>query len=82
MGNNRTTAPLTVNMGNCVSCDQWLEMLDELNIGAFTVNVDRRVATINLSAQALINQKRLMVILPCSITPIPAWLFSMFKFPC
>jgi PAS domain S-box-containing protein len=32
---------------------QWLEVLDELNIGAFTVNTDHRITAINYSAQAL-----------------------------
>ncbi|NNG01862.1 MAG: sigma 54-interacting transcriptional regulator [Desulfobacteraceae bacterium] len=36
-----------------VLCDQWLEVLDELNIGAFTVNLDRKLTAINFSAQAL-----------------------------
>jgi len=33
--------------------EQWLEILDELNIGAFTVGFDRRVLSMNHSAQAL-----------------------------
>ncbi|MEJ2169520.1 MAG: PAS domain S-box protein, partial [Desulfobacterales bacterium] len=43
--------------GHNVSCEQWLQILDELNIGAFTVDVQRHVAAMNLSAQALIGQK-------------------------
>jgi len=42
---------------NNVSCDQWLQILDELNIGAFMVDVDRHVAAMNFCAQALIGQK-------------------------
>jgi PAS domain S-box-containing protein len=34
--------------------DQWLTILDELNIGAFTVDLDHRITAINLCAQALI----------------------------
>ena len=37
-----------------IRCDQWLQILDELNIGAFTVDNQRRVASMNLNAQALI----------------------------
>jgi len=40
--------------GNNIPCDQWLHIMDELNIGAFTVNVQRQVSSMNLSAQALI----------------------------
>ena len=36
-----------------IRCDQWLELLEELNIGAFTVDFNRRVRTMNYSAQAL-----------------------------
>jgi PAS domain S-box-containing protein len=43
--------------GDNIACDQWLQILDELNIGAFTVNVQRQVSAMNLSAQALIGQK-------------------------
>jgi len=35
-------------------CDHWLQILDDLNIGAFTVNLQRRVTSINYSAQALL----------------------------
>ena len=43
--------------GTSISCDQWLHVLDELNIGAFTVNTRRRVSSMNLSAQALMGMK-------------------------
>jgi PAS domain S-box-containing protein len=43
--------------GANVSCDEWLHILDEMNIGAFTVNVHRQVSAMNLSAQALIGLK-------------------------
>jgi len=48
---------LFADMGNCISCDQWLTILDELNIGAFTVNTRRRVSSMNFSAQALMGMK-------------------------
>jgi len=40
--------------GNNISSDEWLHIMDELNIGAFTVNVQRQVSSMNFSAQALI----------------------------
>jgi PAS domain S-box-containing protein len=40
-----------------VRCDQWLHILDELNVGAFTVDNNRRVSSMNLNAQALIGMK-------------------------
>ena len=36
-----------------IQCDQWLEILEELNIGAFTVDFNRKVRAMNYSAQAL-----------------------------
>ena len=50
-------APNFEHPGNNVSCDQWLHILDELNIGAFMVDVERHVAAMNFCAQALIGQK-------------------------
>jgi PAS domain S-box-containing protein len=52
--------PLEKSIGqseNSISCDQWLNILDELNIGAFTVNTRRKVSSMNLSAQALMGMK-------------------------
>jgi PAS domain S-box-containing protein len=40
-----------------VRCDEWLEILDEINVGAFTVDNSRRVSSMNLNAQALIGMK-------------------------
>ena len=40
-----------------VRSDEWLEILDEINVGAFTVDNSRRVASMNLNAQALIGMK-------------------------
>jgi two-component system response regulator HydG len=37
-----------------IGCDQWLAVLDELNIGAFTVDLRHRLTDINQCAQALI----------------------------
>ncbi|MGD9326321.1 MAG: sigma 54-interacting transcriptional regulator, partial [Desulfobacterales bacterium] len=43
--------------GHIISCEQWLKILDELNIGAFTVDAKRHVSTMNLNAQALVGLK-------------------------
>lgn len=40
-----------------VMCHQWLELLDELNIGAFTVNSHHRISEMNYTAQALMGLK-------------------------
>lgn len=40
-----------------VISDQWLEVLDELNIGAFTVDINRKVSSMNCTAQALMGLK-------------------------
>ena len=37
-----------------VSCPQWLDVLDELNIGAITVDLNHRITAINYCAQGLI----------------------------
>jgi PAS domain S-box-containing protein len=58
----KKAASILNDIGNCVSCDQWLQVMDELNIGAFTVSTHRRVAAINLSAQALIGQNEAEVV--------------------
>ena len=44
-------------IGDRILCDEWLHILDELNIGAFTVNTQRQVSSMNFSAQALIGLK-------------------------
>jgi PAS domain S-box-containing protein len=45
------------NHGNHILCSQWIEMLDELNIGAFTVDLNRRISSINYKALALMGLK-------------------------
>ncbi|MFO7715272.1 sigma 54-interacting transcriptional regulator [Desulfosarcina sp.] len=37
-----------------IRCSHWLEVMDELNIGAFVADGSRRITAINLSAQALL----------------------------
>jgi PAS domain S-box-containing protein len=38
-------------------CRQWLELLDELNIGAFTVDRHHRISEMNFTAQAMMGLK-------------------------
>ncbi|MCP4688127.1 MAG: PAS domain-containing protein, partial [Desulfobacterales bacterium] len=38
---------------NSIRCSDWIELLDELNIGAFTVDADHRITRMNYSAHAL-----------------------------
>ncbi len=42
---------------NSILSDQSLELLDELNIGAFTVNLQREITSMNYAAQALMGLK-------------------------
>ncbi len=48
----RSAIPVTT-----IHSSQWLELLDELNIGAFTVDVGRQIMAMNYSAQALMGLK-------------------------
>jgi PAS domain S-box-containing protein len=48
---------MNVNAGHTIACDQWLLILDELNIGAFTVDLQRKVSAMNMNAQVLIGLK-------------------------
>ena len=42
---------------NGILSDQWLKLLDELSIGAFTVNMERRITSMNFAAQGLMGLK-------------------------
>jgi PAS domain S-box-containing protein len=44
-------------LGDSISCGQWLQILDELSIGAFTVDIRRKVSAMNYNAQTLIGLK-------------------------
>jgi PAS domain S-box-containing protein len=48
--------------GLAIMCDQWLELLDELSIGSFTVGFDRQISSMNYTAQALMGLKENEVI--------------------
>ncbi len=45
-----------------LDCNEWLNLLDELNIGAFVVDFNRRINAINYSAQALMGLKETDVV--------------------
>jgi len=48
---------MTVKQKKGILIDQWLLLLDELNLGAFTVNLQRRITSMNYAAQALMDLK-------------------------
>jgi len=48
--------------GKSIACEQWLHILDELSIGAFTVDAERRVSSMNMTAQALVGLRASQVI--------------------
>ena len=52
--------PLHHRLG--VRCDHWLDVMDELNIGAFVADDRRHITAINLSAQALLGLREPEVI--------------------
>ncbi len=49
-----TKSPKKGGPTDSLACEQWLAVLDELNIGAFTVNLGHQITAINHCAQALI----------------------------
>ena len=49
--------PLDQKKIDVIRSDQSLAILDELGVGAFTVNLDRKVKSMNLTAQALMGLK-------------------------
>jgi PAS domain S-box-containing protein len=51
------TTSTGINNRKHVLIDQWLEVLDELNVGAFTVDINRKIASMNCTAQALMGIK-------------------------
>ncbi len=38
-------------------CDQWVSLLDQINIGAFTIDIQRRITSFNLSVQTMTGLK-------------------------
>jgi len=55
--NHRTIKGPAYKQKNGILSDQWLELLDELNIGAFTVNLQREITSMNYAAQGLMGLK-------------------------
>ena len=53
---------LTDSEGTAILCSQWLNLLDELTIGAFTADINRTIRAINYNAQALIGMREKEVI--------------------
>ncbi|MFH2220270.1 MAG: sigma 54-interacting transcriptional regulator [Pseudomonadota bacterium] len=48
--------------GTNISSDQWVKLLDQLNIGAFTIDLNRRITSFNSSVQALMGLEDIDVI--------------------
>ena len=55
-------AKLLPHLNHTLDTGEWLDLLDELNIGAFAVGLNRRIEAINYSAQALMGLKEAEVI--------------------
>jgi len=55
-------AKLSSQADHNLHCTEWLELLDELNIGAFLVGSDRGIGAMNYSAQALMGLKETEVL--------------------
>lgn len=65
-----------------ISCDQWLQVLDELNIGAFTVDMERHITSMNYSAQTLMGLRASEVIgMDCReiFTGVPCLVQCIFR---
>jgi len=45
-----------------ILCDQWLQLLDQLNIGAFTIDLNRKITAFNRNMQALLETEDIDVI--------------------
>ena len=58
---NAMTQPRSLSETS-LRCSEWLELLDELNIGAFTVDFDRHIGSMNYTAQAMMGLKEAEVI--------------------
>ena len=45
-----------------ILCDQWLQLLDQLNIGAFTIDLNRKITAFNRNMQALLETEDIDVV--------------------
>lgn len=43
-----------LNPHSYILCDQWIQMLDQLNIGAFTIDLNRKITSFNRNLQSLL----------------------------
>ncbi len=55
--NHTITEDIAYKQKDGILSDQWLELLDELNVGAFTVNLHREITSMNYAAQGLMGLK-------------------------
>ncbi|MGB5987539.1 MAG: sigma 54-interacting transcriptional regulator, partial [Desulfobacterales bacterium] len=53
----KSAAPALPSGLTTIHCDQWLDILDQLNIGAFTVDLSHCITAMNFSARALMGLK-------------------------
>jgi len=45
-----------------ILCEQWIQLLDQLNIGAFTIDLNRRITAFNRNLQSLLEVEEVEVI--------------------
>jgi PAS domain S-box-containing protein len=50
------------NLPRYIDCDRWVMVLDQLNIGAFTIDSHRRITGFNSSAKSVLGQRSMDVI--------------------
>jgi PAS domain S-box-containing protein len=79
-----TTGTPPAHQRQGIRCDHWLDVMDELNIGAFVADNRRRITAINLSAQALLGLREPEVLnQPCRevFTGVPCTVSCVINHP-
>ena len=79
-----TTGTPPAHQRQGIRCDHWLDVMDELNIGAFVADNRRRITAINLSAQALLGLRESEVLnQPCRevFTGVPCTVSCVINHP-
>jgi PAS domain S-box-containing protein len=79
-----TTGTQPAHQRQGIRCDHWLDVMDELNIGAFVADNHRRITAINLSAQALLGLREPEVLnQPCRevFTGVPCTVSCVINHP-
>jgi PAS domain S-box-containing protein len=79
-----TTGTPPAHQRQGIRCDHWLDVMDELNIGAFVADNHRRITAINLSAQALLGLREPEVLnQPCRevFTGVPCTVSCVINHP-